>query len=53
MLWWLIVLTIVQCVIISFLWWQFSFTDSRLCKLIDDRSNNLEDFDNLDEEYGN
>ena len=43
MIWWLLALTIVQFIIILFLWWQFSFTDSKLCKLIDNRSKSLED----------
>lgn len=38
----ILVLVIIQLVtnlgIFVFIWWQFSFTDSRLCKLIDERS---------------
>ena len=50
MIWWLLALTIVQFIIILFLWWQFSFTDSKLCKLIDNRSKQIEHIDILDEE---
>lgn len=55
MIWMVLVLVIIQLIItigiVVFLWWQFSFTDSRLCKLIEDRSNNLEDINILNEEY--
>ena len=50
MIWWLLALTIIQFIVILFLWWQFSFTDSKLCKLIDNRSKKIEHIDILDEE---
>lgn len=35
-----------------FLWWQFSFTDSKLCKLIDERSKPVEyDLKDTEESY--
>lgn len=37
-------LLILICIIV-FLWWQFNFTDSRLCKLIDNRSKPVEDIE--------
>jgi hypothetical protein len=33
-----------------FLWWQFNFTDSRLCKLIDNRSKPIETYDDYEDE---
>ena len=48
MIWWLLALTIVQFIVILFLWWQFSFTDSKLYKLIDNRSKIYDNIESIE-----
>ena len=55
MICYILVLVIIQFLfilgILVFAWWQFSFTDSRLCKLIDDRSKLFRETDMELEEF--